>query len=217
MNIDYSLKSYVLKSGLYNYFLDFKKALYEYYKNYNYSNVDIERSILGCAKNTACNTITLIFLKKFENLYNNGDYSLLGECFKIYNSNKQRTLRLKKRISNMLEKPCLFLTLTFNNVYLSKTTFSSRRVAISRFLKQFNVPYVANVDFGAQNEREHYHAVIQLEHIDYSLYSFGAINGKKIYLDDNLDCVSRVAKYVAKLTNHAIKNTTKRCALLYSR
>lgn len=217
MNTDYTLKSYVLKSGLYDYFLDFKKALYEHYKSYNFLPEDIERSILGCAKNLACNTITLMFLRKFESLYNNGDYTYLGECFRIYNSNKQRTLRLKKRIASMLEKPCLFLTLTFNNEYLSKTTSSSRRVAISRFLKQFKVPYVANIDFGAQNEREHYHAVIQLEHIDYFLYTFGAINGKKIYLDDNLDCVSRVAKYVAKLTNHAIKNTTRRCALLYSR
>lgn len=127
----------------------------------------------------------------------------------------KRVKRLKDKIAEMLEGgQCLFLTLTFTDEVLAKTSPETRRQYISRFLKQFNVPYIANKDFGSKNKREHYHAVIQLDHLDYSLYEYGAINGQKIAsVKDNV----KLAKYVSKLTNHAIKETTQRSCLIYSR
>ena len=78
--------------------------------------------------------------------------------------------------------------------------------------------YVANIDFGAQNHREHYHAVIQCKKIDASSWhKYGAIFIEKVRNNGiGHDC-ERLSKYVSKLSNHAIKETTKRCSLLYSR
>ena len=75
---------------------------------------------------------------------------------------------------------------------------------------------VANKDFGARNGREHYHAAVLLKgKIDYSKWKYGCLNGQKIRLNGMSDV--RLAKYIAKLTNHAIKETCKRNVLIYSR
>ena len=113
-----------------------------------------------------------------------------------------------------MQKPCLFLTFTFDEIVLQKTNADTRRQKVIRYLKSYNVPYVANIDFGKQNGREHYHAIIQTDNVDYSLYDYGALNGKKIVsTSDNV----KLAKYISKLTNHAIKDTTKRNSIIYSR
>ena len=115
----------------------------------------------------------------------------------------------------MLESgPCLFLTLTFTDEVLRKTTENTRRQTIRRYLKSFGFPYVANIDYGKKNGREHYHAVIQTDHVDYSAYTYGAINGEKIHSAEDY---VKLSKYVAKLTNHAIKQTNKRQVIIYSK
>lgn len=137
------------------------------------------------------------------------------EAEKINYAFYKRVKRLKDKIADMLTNgKCLFLTMTFTDDTLAKTSAETRRQYIRKFLKQFDVPYIANIDFGAENGREHYHAILQCDHIDYSLYDYGAINGQKIAsVNDNI----KLAKYVSKLTNHAIKETTKRNCLIYSR
>ena len=113
----------------------------------------------------------------------------------------------------MIEKQCLFLTLTFTDDTLQKTSTTTRRRYIVKYLSQFNVPCIANKDFGKENGREHYHAIIQIDRIDYSLYDYGAINGKKVVVGSETDL--RLSKYISKLTNHAIKETTKQSRLIY--
>lgn len=137
------------------------------------------------------------------------------EAERINHASYKRVKRLKSRIACMLEADkCLFLTLTFTDDVLSKTSQQTRRRYVARFLSQFDVPYVANIDFGSKNGREHYHAIIQCDNIDYGLYHYGAINGQKIRsTNDNV----KLAKYITKLTNHAIKETTKRCCIIYSK
>ena len=115
----------------------------------------------------------------------------------------------------MLESgECLFLTLTFTDATLGKTTEDTRRQAVRRYLKSFGVPYVANIDYGKKNGREHYHAVIQTDHVDYAAYTYGAINGERIRSAEDY---VKLSKYVAKLTNHAIKQTNKRQVIIYSK
>ena len=109
---------------------------------------------------------------------------------------------------------CLFLTLTFTDEILGKTTEDTRRQAVRRYLKSFGVPYVANIDYGKKNGREHYHGVIQIPRIDYSAYTYGAINGERIR---SVEDYTKLSKYVAKLTNHAIKQTNKRQVIIYSK
>ena len=138
------------------------------------------------------------------------------EASRINHASIERVARLKKRISKMLlSGDCLFLTLTFTDAYLSKTTAEVRRRQVRRYLASLGCRYVANIDYGKKNQREHYHAVAQISRIDPFSYKFGAINFEKIKISE--EDTARVAKYISKLTNHAIKETTKQCRLIYSK
>lgn len=141
---------------------------------------------------------------------------VFDECERIVNADKSRRKRLRKRIENMFSMgACVFLTLTFTDDVLQNTDEKTRRVYVARFLKSVSSKYVGNVDFGAENGREHYHAVIVTNTDDFSSWTYGfykAITVRKEEAD-----AKRLATYVSKLTNHAIKETTKRNALIYSR
>lgn len=137
-------------------------------------------------------------------------------CYNLNINHWKRTNRLKNRISKMVSgSPCLFLTLTFKDSVLNSTSQDTRRRYVTRFLKSFGVEYIANIDFGKNNGREHYHAILQADKIDYSLWNYGAINGRRINA-----CYSsnvKLAKYISKLTNHALKKTTKQNRIIYSK
>ena len=77
------------------------------------------------------------------------------------------------------------------------------------------MPYIANIDFGNENEyiddngnarkgtkREHYHAVIQLPEIDPKKWQYGSIDFLRVYNTNDL----RMARYLTKLQYHAIKS-----------
>jgi hypothetical protein len=129
----------------------------------------------------------------------------------------KRVRRLKeKMLESVLSDNALFLTLTFNSDTIARTTIPTRRRYVARYLKSQSAFYIANIDFGARNGREHYHAVVVGQSIDYKAWhSLGAIKGLKIAPTRN--DTTRVSKYVAKLSNHAIKETTKQFRLIYSR
>lgn len=144
---------------------------------------------------------------------------LWKECERINHAYYERVKRLKKRIDRMLKNgKNLFLTLTWTDSVLKKTSAETRRKYVTRFLKTFGVEYVGNIDFGEENGREHYHAVLNTDFINPTTWNYGALNVKHIRDcdDTELDCI-RLAHYVSKLTNHAIKETTKRNYLIYSR
>lgn len=131
---------------------------------------------------------------------------------RMHNFNKARdcrTYRVKKRIQNyVLTGKAIFLTLTFNDVTLNNTNQKTRCRYVKKFLSEQCKAYVANIDFGAKNGREHYHAVIlpELDMIDYFRWTYGAINGKRIHSTEK--DLKKVAKYITKLTSHAVKETT---------
>lgn len=144
-------------------------------------------------------------------------YEIVEECKRIGNSSYQRIKRLKERIKCLMhEGKCLFLTLTFNPETLNNTTSEYRRQLVIDFLKATNSQYIANIDFGKENEREHYHAIIQSHEVDYTLWHpFGAVKGEKVHLRAN--CETKLAKYIDKLALHSIKDTTHKNRLIYSR
>lgn len=212
-NIDYAFKAYVLKEHK-ELFNEYKKTRLLEFKIYQYNQTGEITPILERLSNDYMRMQDLA-LKVGEN---NLGRELL-ECMRIDNANNHRVRRLKERIKNMLNKgQCIFLTLTFNDTTLSNTTDKERRIAVVRYLKSFKTEYVANIDFGKENHREHYHALILADKINYKKWNkYGNINGKKIRLRDIDNVKTKLAKYIAKLTNHAIKETTKRSALIYSR
>jgi len=114
-----------------------------------------------------------------------------------------------------------FLTLTFNDsVFNRNLSPETRRRYIARFLKSECKEYVANIDFGSTNNREHYHAVvIPKTIIDFAKYrkifDNSNINYKRIIKGDK--DIKKLSLYIAKLTNHALKENGFYKRLIYSR
>lgn len=181
-------------------------VLYEdFYKYYKIKEKDIPYY-------KKCNEMYLYFTTNYPDLW--------VEAGRIWNATKQRRYKLRKKIEDLFQeydKLC-FLSMTFTDEYLSKTTQKNRRKYISSYLCSLGVPYVGNIDFGMLNGREHYHALVarMLSKSELELYrsKFGNLYAEMAHKSH--DAV-KMAKYIAKLTNHAVKQTTKRSALLYSR
>lgn len=140
----------------------------------------------------------------------------IKEARKINHASYKREERLKERIAMyLLQGRCVFATLTFRDDVFNSTTEETRRRYVARFLKEQSDCYIANIDYGKTTDREHYHAIILSDHIKSGSWPYGFDKYEKIRCD-NLAPI-KVAKYISKLTNHAIKETTKRCCYIYSR
>ena len=133
-----------------------------------------------------------------------------------YLNHVKRTTRASNRIELLISNfETLFLTLTFNDKTIEATTEETRRKYVSLYLKSVSPHYVANIDYGKQNGREHYHAIVVGTDIDYSAWhKYGAIKGIKIKKASN---PLQLSKYINKLSLHACKSTTRAKKLIYSR
>ena len=205
--INYIDKQRVLQKGLHLVQKRLSKQTYKAYKNIDwnkekYSQIDFSEY-----------NEMLKLNEKFKDFF--GDDWLIAQ--RLNHNEYKRVRRLKeKMLESVLSDNALFLTLTFNSDTIARTTIPTRRRYVARYLKSQSAFYIANIDFGARNGREHYHAVVVGQSIDYKAWhSLGAIKGLKIAPTRN--DTTRVSKYVAKLTNHAIKETTKQFRLIYSR
>lgn len=154
------------------------------------------------------------------NAYLSSNLEFSEEAKKINNANYHRVKRLSQRINDfILDSPkTLFLTFTFNDSTLASTNSQTRKKYVSRWLKKYCDRYIANVDFGKTNDREHYHAVATIKNkIPLNSWydcGYGALKSETIRKTSNNE---KLARYISKLTNHAIKETNKRCVLIYSR
>lgn len=158
---------------------------------------------------------------------------------KLYNNTYKRAARLRSSLRVWLSAgPLYFLTLTFTDKQLDTTSTASRRQYVSRFLSSLGCLYAANIDYGAKFEREHYHAVIcvrdvlpsvidrakngqlferfEIQDLWEKKHGFLYVQGP-IYKDEDRNDSTALAKYVTKLSNHALKTTGKGQPLLYSR
>jgi len=215
MSIDYSFKSYVLREheDLFNKYLATSK--YEFAKTCVY--IDDNGEVVchpSFLYHKQKGTLSLTELMHY--VEDNKLFKELGEIKKISKARNHRVSRLRSRIASIIECPSLFLTLTFTDNVLETTTPQQRRRYVREFLSKYGVAYVANIDFGKLNHREHYHAVIGCSRVSHKDWKFGDIDFKHIRLTNNRTD-SKIAKYIAKLSNHAIKETTKRSVLIYSR
>lgn len=202
---DYALKARVIASGKVKEYKQITRALYAHYtlletgeiihSNLDFATAEQRRSFL---------------ISESPKEYR--------EAGKIANANYKQTKRLKKTIKNMLEtsQNCVFLTLTFRDDVLDSTTPETRRRYVTRYLNSQCTQFIGNIDFGGKKGREHYHAVCN-SRVCPKEWAYGALNVQPVRYNPEKPDVTKLAKYVAKLTNHAIKETTKRCALIYSR
>lgn len=140
------------------------------------------------------------------------------ECINIINAKNHRYSRLLKRISMFLETgTCYFVTLTWRDDILQdpKKPEEVRRRYVRRFLKKIAPLYIANIDFGDQTQREHYHAVIRTDDPDeIQTWPYGFVNVQKIRYDRK--SMEKISHYVTKLANHAKKDSTQNRRVIYS-
>lgn len=130
--------------------------------------------------------------------------------------------RYKRRVESMLKTDkyrCYFLTFTFTEKTLEKTTQKTRLRAIKTFLNGQASDYVLNIDYGKKNNREHYHAIIlsRYKTLVLSAYKYGFIEYDKLHDTLNKIYTERNYPTAERLTNHAFKETTRESKIIYSR
>ena len=199
MKYSNEFKSSLLNSYKYDLFLKRHLALYSMYCSTNFEGKTFNENLRYYLKLDISSELTI---------------DEFFCCQQIYKSFRNRQGRLKNRIENMIvNNNCLFLTLTFTDDVLSSTSFDTRKKYVLRFLNNLNCAYVGNVDYGSENGREHYHCVVACDNVSCNDWYYGAINFKRIINKNSL----ALAKYVAKLTNHALKESTNNSRIIYSR
>ena len=149
-------------------------------------------------------------------------------CKAIENSvkRKRKRVRDKEEELNFLSGGKIaFVTFTFSNDTLNKTSCDTRRQKVRRTLKKLSDVYIANIDFGKEHDREHYHALMSFDAFEDIKALKEAL--KALWGEYGFICVERVGNsetdkvrtknYLVKLGFHAMKDTTKNHRLIYSR
>lgn len=151
---------------------------------------------------------------------------------------RKRSRRYYDKVRYLLENndTVVFVTLTFSDEALKRTSEETRRRQVGYALKDCCNDYIGNIDFGKKNGREHYHALVTAE-FNPKLWKYGNVQFEYVKslgiwshikqknglsdaeaLEYNLNANARaLAKYTAKLGNHGIKDTTRRKRAIYSR
>lgn len=195
---DINLKSELLNNGIYDLYLKNRLALYSQFCSVTYNSTFND------------NLSSYLNINLFDFMTDREYF----ECERIFNAYRKRSGRLRKRIEDMIvSSDCIFLTLTFIDDVFIKTSLVTRHRYVVRFLKSLNCDYVANIDFGSKNGREHYHALVNCSLVDCKSWFYGAVNFKRVVNNNAL----ALAKYISKLTNHAIKDSTQNARIIYSR
>lgn len=117
-------------------------------------------------------------------------------CKKINNIYSQR-YRIKKKLKKW--KEIYFITLTFDNFNINK----SKRTVYDKIRSIFKgTNFIATEDYGKTTKRLHYH-VLTDEDTNLSNWKYGYTC--KLKCNTNIEDKDKLAKYIAKLTNHNIK------------
>lgn len=142
--------------------------------------------------------------------FNDSDFDC---AYLLMRSKQSKARKVKEKISNIvMNHNAVFLTLTFRNDVFDKTTPETRRRYVARYLKQVSSEYVGNIDFSPDVGREHYHAVV-CSRADLNAWKYGFAYAEQVRAHDR--DLTRVSKYITKLTAHALKVNATR--LIYSR
>lgn len=162
------------------------------------------------------------YRERHKALYTNKDFSNNIEYDKIINSRNCKSYRIKKRLLYLIShrKNVYFITFTFDDTEIKKCD-RSKLDSIKNCLKSFSndILIMMNRDFGSKNDREHFHCIVGtdsdtdiISHVNSSYKSRS--NVKKVY--KNSKDVKCLSKYINKLTNHCIKDTTHRFRMYYN-
>lgn len=185
-------------SGVYDNFLSIKKAFYLSKKNYNDKSLYLE-------------------------YYNQ---EVIDECFKIYNATRQRKKNnwnelckwcfAIEYINSFKDKMIIFGTLTFKDKVLESTSEITRQRYVTRFLKDNTIHYIANIDYGKKNNREHYHFIALVNGVmNCKNWKYGASKFQFVPLEKK--DLKSIKNYLLKLNNHSYKSSTKQKRIIRDR
>lgn len=132
------------------------------------------------------------------------------DCVRWCRNLRMRKIRCKKRIDKISKSgETLFLTFTISEEFINRSyiTLTEKLRDIHNMVSD---NFVINADFGEKNGRLHFHSVLNCEFFDSSLWPYGHVDILRVYGDS-----SRLACYVSKLSNHALKYSSFKT--IYSR
>lgn len=138
----------------------------------------------------------------------------------INNINRSRYAR-KTRLNRFIEAllnytECIWVTLTFSDETFLKCSHETLKKYVKNYLSAHSDFYIANVDYGGIGGRLHYHAIIGCQELNLDKWhKYGGI--KVIRIHNRNNDAEKLAKYISKLTNHAIKETCKGNRIIYSK
>lgn len=131
-------------------------------------------------------------------------------------SRRSKLKRLQSHIRNFYETgECHFITLTWNDDALIQNSQATRKRFVRSALNDVAENFVANIDFGKQFHREHYHGVtlnLNIDELRRLWKPFGYIKVERVIPSTE----GSLSLYVDKLCNHALKETTCK-TLMYCR
>lgn len=143
-------------------------------------------------------------------------FNMIDCADRLLESRYRKAKKVRDKISKLvITNNSIFITLTFSDKTLANTDIDKRRRLVQRYLKSNCSQYVANIDYGKTNGREHYHALVSND-IDFTdWYKYGTINAERVRPCE--DSPKRLSRYITKLTNHALKVGAIAPRLIYSR
>lgn len=162
---------------------------------------------------------------QYEPVFNEEIFSMSEdeaiECERMRRNKNKQVQKIEEHIRYLfsLKNVALFFaTFTFSDETLDTTSAKTRHRKVIQCLGANCIDYIVNIDYGTQNEREHYHALIAVD-----------LRSVEVYLDDKghfkitgLDAYKygfysleriktaeidekRLSRYITKLTFHSIK------------
>lgn len=140
----------------------------------------------------------------------------------ILNSRYQKIGRIRCHFVWLFhhKKYIYFLTFTFSDKNINKSD-RTRKDYIKKSLYSFdrNIHFILNIDYGKTTERLHYHALVGTDinsdlkkHLEDTYEDFTYC--EPVRFDDS--SFKSIPKYINKLTNHAVKDSTKRSRIIYN-
>lgn len=138
----------------------------------------------------------------------------------IVNARYNKCSRIKRRLAYLLNhrQYIWFITFTFDDEYIDKCD-RTKKDLIKSCLNTSDFMYILNVDYGSKKEREHYHCILgtnlnfDLDSILKSCYPC-FVYAELCRTSDN--DLKRLTKYINKLANHCIKDSTKNKRIYFS-
>lgn len=140
------------------------------------------------------------------------------ECENIRCARKKQRQKIENHIDYLFRKnyKLYFVTFNFNDDAL-KLKANTRKQKVRRLLSQCD-DYILNIDYGKENEREHYHAIIAFKENNHETYkndykkikikqfdsyNLGFYDVQEIRREGKSK--EKLARYITKLTSHSIK------------